>query len=818
MMSEAHGENAPRQYWIGYWSMILLQTQNSFNDKLAQFILIPLAGVVAVHYPVESIGGILISLPFILFAPLTGWLSDRFSKQQVMLGCGAVQVVILAALCGALFFNNLPLALIGFFALATQSSFLSPAKIGITKELVGSSRLGFAVGIQQMTSMLAMLAGQILAGAWFDARYKSLHHLPDGAWQAALLPMGIVALVSLAALPLFFAIPKVPAQGGGKFTGELAIRHFSNLASLWKVPNLRRASLGVGFFWGFAAFLNLWSVKLAKALTGGGEGFGTLSSQFMAAASLGMAAGFGTASFLNRRKIVLGWSPLAAVAMMIFSLVLVFLTPASIAFFACLGLLAFVGALFLVPINAWMQDAYPAEKRGELQAAVNLQDCLAGVLAVALIEALTLTEHALGISTLVGFRIDILIVGLFAGVMGWLCLRALPRDVVQLLSEGLLRAVYRIRVVHAERIPATGGALLLPNHVTFADAFFIASASPRPVRFVMDEAFIASPVIRKVTRLFNTVTIRRDNPREAIKTAIEALKNGDLVCLFPEGQLTRTGTLSELRRGFELIARKSGLPVIPLWVDGSWGSIFSFERGVYFKKLPYRVPYGLSVAIGEPLANDQLDLPQIQRALLKTSAEAIGSRYGNLTDGLAHRSRVNAHQIGQLNALQRKQPIHVLKGDPTVDLVREFARRFHCRLVFHETFSASPRGVWVGAEKLRQEIGKAELIGKTTFYDFSGQALTPLRKNQLMHCPSLALEGVVVAMSMEMPPLPLPTSEPQLGAKPGTWGKLLPGWYVEDAGDSLILKGPAAPVGGIALPSGTVLDAEGMLGNFQEVL
>ncbi|MFT4176576.1 MAG: MFS transporter [Luteolibacter sp.] len=812
MSPQAFGEEVPRRGWIGYWSMIVLQTQNAFNDKIAQFLLIPLGGIVAAHYPVESIAGILISLPFILFAPLAGWLSDRFSKRQVMLGAGVIQAVILLFLCWALVLNHLPLALVGFFALATQSAFFSPAKMGITKELIGSRRLGFGVGIQQMTAMLAMLAGQIFAGVWFDERFKSLRHLPDGAWQAALTPMIVVTVVSVISLSLVFVIPKVPAQGGGRLTPKLAVSHFRDLASLWKVPSLRRASLGVGFFWGFAAFLNLWSVKLAKAITGGGEGFGTLSSQFMAAASLGMVAGFGAASFLNRRKIELGWVPLAAFGMMLVSLVLVFTDPATPVFFGALALLAFASALFLVPVNAWMQDAYPPEKRGELQAAVNLQDCLAGVIAVALLETLTRVEAALGLSVLVGFRVDILIAGLCAGGMGWLALRALPRDVVRLLALGMVRSIYRIRVAHPERIPATGGALLLPNHVTFADAFFIASSCPRPVRFVMDEAFVASPVVRRVTRLFNTVTIRRDNPREAIKTAIDALKNGDLVCLFPEGQLTRTGTLGELRRGFELIARKAGLPVIPLWIDGSWGSIFSFERGVYFRKLPYRVPYGLSVAIGAPLGKEQLDLPQIQQALLKTSAEAIGCRYGNLADGPVQRGRVNAHQIGQLNALQRKKPIHVLKGDSTVELVKEFARRFGCRLMCHETFSSVAHGVWVGGERLRQEIGKMDLSNKTTFYDFSDQALVPLEKPQLMHCPCLALEGVVVAMSMEMPPLPLPTSEPQLGAKPGTWGKLLPGWYVESSGSASILYGPAAPADGIPLPEGAFLDEEGLLG------
>ncbi len=167
-MQEPVGEPNKRQ-WVGYWSMIVQQTQNAFNDKAAQFILIPLGG--AVGYAVESAAGLMIAIPFVLFAPLAGWFSDRFSKRNVILGAAIAQVCILTLICFAVFHRNMPLALVGFFLLAVQSAFFSPAKIGINKELVGSKHLGFAAGVQQMMAMLAILAGQIVAGWWYDKRY-----------------------------------------------------------------------------------------------------------------------------------------------------------------------------------------------------------------------------------------------------------------------------------------------------------------------------------------------------------------------------------------------------------------------------------------------------------------------------------------------------------------------------------------------------------------------------------------------------------------------------------------------------------------------
>ncbi|MFN7343049.1 MAG: 1-acyl-sn-glycerol-3-phosphate acyltransferase, partial [bacterium] len=208
----------------------------------------------------------------------------------------------------------------------------------------------------------------------------------------------------------------------------------------------------------------------------------------------------------------------------------------------------------------------------------------------------------------------------------------LPADFIRLFVGSLVKTIYRIKYSGLENIPKSGGALLLPNHVTFADAFFLSVVSDRPLRFVMDETFMVNPTIRLSARLFGTVPIRRSHPLEAIRTTVEALANGHLVVLFPEGQLTRTGALCELERGFELIAKGAQVPVLPVWVDGSWGSIFSFERGRYFKKMPYGIPYGLSVAVGEPITAPKINRQTLQAALLKTSAQAIAQKFPDNTN------------------------------------------------------------------------------------------------------------------------------------------------------------------------------------------
>ena len=183
------------------------------------------------------------------------------------------------------------------------------------------------------------------------------------------------------------------------------------------------------------------------------------------------------------------------------------------------------------------------------------------------------------------------------------------------LAEFLARLIYHVDSHGARALPA-GGFLLLPNHITWIDAIVLQIACPRPIRFMVYEPIYRQPALHWIFRIVEAIPISASHAREAIHAAAERIAAGEIVCIFPEGQLSRSGTLLRLQRGLELIAKKSGAPVVPVWLDQLWGSVFSFQGGRFFTKIPHRIPYPVTVAFGEPIAPAEATVALVRERLL----------------------------------------------------------------------------------------------------------------------------------------------------------------------------------------------------------
>ena len=838
-----HGQ-ANRRGWLSFWSLLTLQTQNAFNDKAAQFLLIPIgawlvsmgadmAGTDQIEYILATI----IVLPFILFSPLSGWFSDRFSKTIVVRAASVLQLVILIWITVSIYFHQLWPAVFGFFVLAIQSVLLGPAKRGLVKELIGHEKLGMASGLIEIFSILAICAGQIVTGVWFSSRRNEGY---DG-WDAALFPMIILTGASVAALFVSFMIQKMPAQSQRKFSPKILFEHFGQLGDLLKERSLRLSAVGVAFFWGYASYLNLAAIGMAKDLIVGDNdsNFAFDSAMLMAAASLGIIMGGAIASFICRRGIELGLIPIGGLLMVVGSLTIA-VTPGESEWLKLWFVIAGAGgALLLVPLNSNIQDLCPPEKRGKILAGVGLLDCLAALVAV----IIQLSLDALDVPFSAQF-VGLAIVCIFATRYS---AKLLPQHVMRLGVLAFVKLFYRVRAMNTERIPSEGGVLMVSNHVSYVDAFILSAASPRKIRFLMFDAYFKRRWIGKFVKLFDTVPISKTRAKEALKVAAEALEEGHLVCIFPEGQLSRTGCMNEFKRGFEMIAKKAKCPVLPAAMDGLWGSIFSFERDQFIHKKPYNLRYGMTVNFGELIPPSEIKASVVrdavsglradafaQRRMVRKPLSIINKNVDVYTDDISlleeYETRVNelqseslsvqqgiianALQVADVNALTRKQTVMIewdgLQSCRDVVAIA-LAQYLKLKVVLVKS-NVQKNDVlaltalhevdrYLGGKALAQACADAGI--ERACFDFSEDAIS---RDDSLAC--LAHEGRVVSMSMPHPDAVTATNQHQEGYRDGAWGRLLPGYKVVSNKRSISLSG-------VSIGPDKVVEIEGLKAELQ---
>ena len=206
--------------------------------------------------------------------------------------------------------------------------------------------------------------------------------------------------------------------------------------------------------------------------------------------------------------------------------------------------------------------------------------------------------------------------------------------VLRFFGLPLVRLIYRVRSVGTERLPE-GGFLLLPNHITWVDALILIVACPRPIRFVIDQGYYENRFLHPVLAAVGCIPITSRRAKDAMRRAAEKIREGEIVCLFPEGELSRSGTLLRLRRGYEVIARQAEGPVVPVWLDQLWGSIFSHQGGRFFTKWPQHFPYSATVEFGHPLSPHDADIATVREQLLKLG-ESCYSRRPAVREHLGH--------------------------------------------------------------------------------------------------------------------------------------------------------------------------------------
>lgn len=597
--------------------LLLAQAQVAFNDNAAKFML---AGLATLLLPTEKatvvvcILAALLVLPFVLFAPLVGWIADRFSKRRVLNLALVFQVLVMIWIFLAVRAHSLNAAVAGFALLAIQASVFSPSKYGIVKELTGSARLGMAMGWMEMLTIVAILLGGFWGGRAIDDGTAAL----GSPWAAASKTILILGAASVGALLIFQGVEPTQPRSPQAFQWSLLWNHFREVAELWRARPLRLSALGVAYFYSFGGILYLTLFQFGRELHAGGGGGAKDAGVMLALLGGGVAGGSLLASAFCRRRIELGLVPIGGLGIALMLAVAGFCAKESLIFRAGLVVMGLFAGLFTVPLNAFLQDRAGDGERGRVMAATNLLTNIGGLLGVGVYYLLAAFWELRAPQQMLVLVLPSLAVALY---VVWL----LPESLLRLFLLVIGRCVYRVRALGVENLP-TGGALLVSNHVSYVDVFVLQIACPRPIRFIAYEAFHRKWWLGWALRILGVIPISARHAKEAIRITARELQAGELVCVFPEGQLTRTGTLMGLRKGFELMARQGRAPVVPVYLDSLWGSIFSFADQRYFWKLPRRWPYPALVNFGKPLPCDTVTAAIARQALLDVGEEAFQQR------------------------------------------------------------------------------------------------------------------------------------------------------------------------------------------------
>lgn len=604
----------PKVKWrLGFWSLIATQFQGAFNDNgLKFFVIFLILGTnpsasqkdLLVFYV-----GNLFAVPFLLFSMAGGYLADHFSKRSVAIGTKVFEILAMLFAIYAFSQGSTRLAFAVIFLASTQAAFFGPAKYGLLPEVLPEELLSWGNGILELTTFVAIIAGAV-AGPLLAQRFHGREVLAGVIFGAC----------TLVGLTTSFTISRVPAADPSR---KFRFNIFGDLRKQFQIVRpdrtLHLAVVGNTYFWFLGALLQFVIVFYGREVLHIDE---THGGYLQAALAIGIGIGSYAAGFLSAGKIEYGLIPLGAIGMSLFAFAISLHGLSFVQVIVLLAALGFSGGFFIVPINALIQHRPDEDKKGSVIAFANFLSFVGVIGASAIYSGFT---HYLHVG-LESFFIWTAFMSLAATAY---VLYLLPDSLLRLLLWMLTHTLYRLDVSGRERVPARGGALLVPNHVSMADAVLLLAALDRPVRFLMFKGSYEHPLVKPFAKILGVIPISSDQgPREMIhslRRATQALEEGELVCIFPEGQMTRIGQMLPFRRGMERIIKGVDVPIIPVNLDGVWGSIFSFAGGRFLWKLPRHLPYPVRVTFGAPLPSTATS-QEARQAVQDLGAEAFERR------------------------------------------------------------------------------------------------------------------------------------------------------------------------------------------------
>ena len=576
----------------GFQSFLWTQFLGAFNDNVFKMIV----SVAAVAYTAGNadagsqylaLTGAVFVLPFLLFAGWAGQIADRFSKSQVLIVTKSFEILTMILALFALQAVNMPMLLTVLFLLAAQANFFSPAKYGILPEILPERDLSRANALLELTTFVAIVIGGGFGTLLFE-------HWKHEQWKMGAFLITLAVIGSLCSL----GIPKVkPSPSKEPFHWNPFAEIVRGFGILAKHRPMALTVAGISFFWFIGALVQLTLVVFVNHTLHGTE---SQIGLLVAALAIGIGAGSMASGRISGDTIELGLVAPSGIAMGLSACALGTVTSQGWAF-VWLMFTGFFGGLFIVPLNTFLQDeADPAEK-GRILATNNFANMLGVILASGLLWLLHDKFHWSGEGIFFAGGVVTVAASLY------MLFRHMLRQTVRFICWAILHTLFRLEVKGGHNIPAKGGGVVVGNHVSYADAFLIGSATPRFIRWILWKTLYDIKFLTPIFELLRTVPIDLSKPRDAVATLAfcrAEVEAGELSGIFPEGQITRTGHLLPFKRGYERIAEsKKGVhsPIIPAWIEGLYGHPLSMKGGKLFGTWDLWNRPKVTVIVGKPV-------------------------------------------------------------------------------------------------------------------------------------------------------------------------------------------------------------------------
>ena len=580
----------------------ITQFLGAFNDNLYKNALIVMLTFNATRYTTMDTGtlvslcaGIFI-LPFFLFSATCGQLADKYEKSRLTQLTKLLEIGIMLIVCLGFYLNSLAWLIAALFLLGTQSTIFGPVKYAILPQSLNDDELVSGNALIESGTFIAILMGTLAGGLLIAVPNGTLAFAANMMSDGALLVAITGLCVAIAGYISSRSVPKTPvADPDLVINWNPVTETYRNIRYLSTNKAVFLSILGISWAWFYGAvFLSQLPVFVKEILHGDEMTISLLLTVF----SIGIGVGSFLCERLSGKYVEIGLVPMSAIGLTLFAfdmwlnnrfghgntqqsfslLIGQFYFWRNVVDLLCIGIF---GGLFMVPLYTMMQTRSDTAVRSRVIAGNNILNALFMVIAALMCAAMLSFGYSV---------VDIFL--LLAALNMVVCIyifTVLPEFVSRFLVLLFVKLFYRLNIKGLKNIPETGPALIVCNHVSFIDPLIIIAASRRPVRFVMDYNIYKQPLIHFIFKQNKAIPIATASEdvnvmQKAYDDIAQALKEGDLVGIFPEGSITRSGEINIFKGGVSKILAKVPVPVIPMALRGLWGSFFSRKQGKAMSK------------------------------------------------------------------------------------------------------------------------------------------------------------------------------------------------------------------------------------------